>query len=163
MATLDLRDSPRTLVWRRIREAIEGAAELANAGVALSFYDGDPSAISDLDGSAVAALRFLPLPGNQEWYDESRAAGGLVVEIQGVLRSLDAEDVFNLQHALERALDTAGDPKLQEDLVEAGAITGLVLFRVPLRPKVANGVAGQDHLLRLSGSFEITVVSSRAD
>lgn len=157
VATLNLGTGYRTAVYQVVKAALEADPVYGQAGVQLLWYDGDPEAISDLDGVQQPCLQFFPTAGNMAWFDESSQAGALVVGVEARLLALDVEDVFNLQEALEDTLNTINDPGgLQADLVSAGAVTGLILFTQPLKP-VASGKPGSDNLFRLQGQFVVEV------
>ncbi len=155
MATLNLKDGRRTEVWRRLKARLLADPVYDLAEVRLVFFDGDPESINDLDGHPGAVLQFLPTAGTMSWQDEASVSGALLVSVEARLVGLDVEDIFNLQEALESTLDSLGDCKLQDDLVKAGALTGLVLFNQPLRPKP--GPPGGDNSFRLAGQFVVEV------
>jgi hypothetical protein len=154
MATLDLKDSYRTEVWRVIRAAIEADITYENAGIALQFFDGDPGIVADLDAAQSPVLRFLPTAGGVQWHDEGSINAALTVNVEARLTVLDCEDIFNLQEAIEDTLNTL-DTAMQQSLRDAGAVTGLIVFNRPLA--LTPGVPGADRLFRLTGQFTIEV------
>ena len=154
MATLNLKDGYRTEVWRLLKQAIQDDPVYEDAGIGLIFFDGDPEAVRDLD-TVVPCLRFLPTSGPASRFDESSTSAALVVQVEARLARLDVEDVFNLQEVLESTLNTIGDVAAGMRLVDAGAVTGEILFQQPLRPAV--GQPGADNLIRLTGQFSIEV------
>jgi hypothetical protein len=156
MATLALKDSYRTEVWRVMRAAIEADRTYEDAGIALQFFDGDPGIVADLDAAQCPVLRFLPTAGGVQYHDEGSINAALTVNVEARLTVLDCEDIFNLQEAIEDTLNTLDNaPVLQRDLIDAGAVTGLIVFNRPLA--LAPGVPGADRLFRLTGQFTIEV------
>ena len=159
MATLNLKNGTRPAVWKVLRETIKADPAYDQAQIGLSFYDGDPDGLADLDTFPSGVMQFFPACGNMSWFDERSQSGALVVQVEARIRSLDCEDIFNLQEALETTLSTVDSPQfaLQAGLVNAGAVTGLVLFQQPLRVQSA-GKAGTDGLFRLVGQFVVEVL-----
>lgn len=154
--SLNLPDSDRAKVYRVVKAAVQADAAYEDARVTLVFPDGDPESIRDLDSIQGPALLFFPACARQAWFDEGSQSGAVEFLVEARLPTLNVEDVFNLQAQIEATLNTIDDPTgLQSDLVDAGAVTGLVLFTQPLRP--ISGKAGEDHLFRLSGQFVVEV------
>lgn len=156
MATLNLPDSPRVLVWRLVKARLQADAVLAASGVALMFYDGTPDDEEDLQAVEGAALRFYPTNGSQKWFDPSSQSGVLSVAMESNLPTTDAEDVLNLQGAVELALYPADGHAFLQSLVDAGAVTGYCAFDRPLTQPVST--AGANQSMAPSGSFSIEVL-----
>jgi hypothetical protein len=161
VATLDFGngDTPgfRAAVYRVLKAAIVASPAWKSSGAYLSWFDGDPEVISDLDTIGGPALQFLPIagPSSGQW-DESSMRAPLIMQIEGRLTVLDVEDILNMQEALETALDTfIAASTLQADLVAAGASVGLITWTQPLRPTAMK--PGADNLFRLTGSFSVEV------
>lgn len=157
MGTLGLPQSHRSNVWKVIKDQIESDPTWDEHGITLQFFEGDPSVLSDLDTQA-PVLQFEPrMAGRQTWFTEGSMSGSLVVQVTAVVRTYDVNDTFALQDAIERCLNTIDDPdQLQERLVEARAVTGLITFDQPLVPAPGQPTGG-DGLFRLRGSFAVEV------
>ena len=160
MSTLNLKPGYRTAVWRIVKAALEADPVYAEARLERLYFDGDPAgtALTDLDTTREGAILFFPTAGLMRWFDERSASGALVVNVEARLHRLDCEDIFDLQEALEstlNTLDTAAQ-SLQTELVNAGAVTGLILFQTPLHTVGAK--PGTDNLWRLTGQFTIEVL-----
>jgi hypothetical protein len=154
VAKLNLPDGPSVAVWRVIKAKLDADTTLPGAGIGLSYFDGNPQSLADLDQEA-PVLQFYPQFGPQSWFDEGSVAKPLAVNVRAVLEGYDVEDALNLQDALEGVLNTIGDMAFQQSLVDAGAVTGLILFSRPLNQSPA--AAANDGLFRLNGSFTIDV------
>jgi hypothetical protein len=158
MATLNLPDTPRTLVWRAIVERLQADPDLDSAIATWIVWDGGTRDNADLSRVKAPALRLYPISGPMTWYDAQSQQGALAVALEAWLPGLDVEDLLNLQGALEAALSPDDGHAFRRSLVAAGAVTGLIEFVAPLaQPHAAAGEQGGFHPL---GQFKIDVLRS---
>jgi hypothetical protein len=163
MATLDLPDDPRTLVWRLIVARLQADPALDGAVRTWLVWDGSRASAGDLAtaaGQAGVALRLYPMAGSMSWFDAQAMRAPLVIVVESSIPGLDAEDMLNLQGAIEDALIPPGDEgsAWQQQLVAAGALTGLFAFNQPLAqsPPTAGTAGG----FRPMGTFSIDVMKT---
>jgi len=164
VATLNLPTDPRTAVWRLIVARLQADPALSAAIRTWLVWDGSGDDNTDITAARGPALRLYPVPEPMTWFDESSQTGGLTVAVDAGIPGHDAEDVLNLQGAIESALyppGAAGD-LWRAQLVAAGAVNGTFVFVHPLAqapvqppPATAAGSLGALHPL---GSFRIDVL-----
>lgn len=155
MATLNLPNDPRTLVWRVIRAALESDATLASSGIVLVFLDHTSDAIRSPSTQGRPCLRFVPTTSAQAWFDERSKSGRLVVLVEVFLEDIDLEDLMNVQGAIEKAIESNTSSSRRAALKAAGATDGLLIFDNPLA--MFFGREGEDFKVRARGSFSVAV------
>lgn len=156
MATLNLPDTPRTLVWRLLVARLQADPALSAAIDTWITWDGSRDSNADLTTARGVALRIYPVSGPMTWFCESSQSGALAVALEAWIPGLDAEDLLNLQGALEAALYPDDGQSFRRALVAAGAVTGLIEFVTPLaQPHAAAGGQGGFHPL---GQFKVDVL-----
>src|SRR5437763_883458 len=126
MATLNLPDTPRTLVWRALVGRLQSDPDQDSTVRTWIVRDGGRHDNADLSRVKAPALRLYPLSGPMTWYDAQSQQGALVVALEAWVPGLDVEDLLNLQGAIEGALYPDDDHAFRRSLVAAGAVTGLV-------------------------------------
>jgi hypothetical protein len=163
MSTLYLPDGVRTAVWRLVKAQLRTDPVLSREFITQVFFEGpaDRKATTSLDeyGTDVA-VRYLASLGRMVWADERSMEGDLIVSYEVFVRSLDDEDVFNVQEAIESALYPADNHAFEQSLIDAGgdfggATTGQARFSQPTSQALAG--AGRDGVFRPTGQFVIEV------
>lgn len=164
MATLYLPDGVRTAVWRLVKARLRADPVLSRRDVITQvFFEGsvDRTTLKALDEyETPVAIRYLATLGRMDWADERSMKGELVVSYEVFVRSLDDEDVFNVQEAIEAALYPADNHAFEQSLIDAGgasdgATTGQARFSQPATQPIA--VAGREGVFRPTGQFTIEV------
>lgn len=165
MATLDLPNSPSTLVWRLVVAQLQADADLDRVIRTWITWDGAPNCNVDLASDAVQgpALRIYPTEGPMAWYSADQQVLPLNIAVEATVLGMDVEDILNLQGALVRALypdDPTAERAFEQALVAAGAETGCVEFSQPVtEPHATAGIGGDFHPL---GQFRIRVLRTVA-
>jgi hypothetical protein len=159
MATLNLPDASRTVVWRLLRERLRADATLSKVAKAMLFFANERVAQADLTQYPSPALRFYPTAGPTAWFDESTQYGPLVVAVEAWIDGLDVEDIFNLQNAIEAVFWpplVQDQLAFQAQLVAAGAVTGYIVGSDPLAQP--QSTAGAKNGWNPMGRFTIDVM-----
>jgi hypothetical protein len=158
MATLDLPDDPRTLVWRLIVTRLRDDPALSRVIATWLTWDGGRDSNKDLESLRPPALRLYPTLGAMTWHDAQSQTAPLIINIEATISGMDAEDILNLQGAIEDALYPAGaEEKVWEAaLTAAGADTGLIEFTQPLVDRPETG--GEGGNFQPLGTFRIDVL-----
>lgn len=165
MATLDLPDSPSTLVWRLIVARLQGDTDLGRVVRTWITWDGASNCNVDLASDAVQgpSIRIYPTEGPMAWYSADQQVIPLNIAVETTVPGMDVEDILNLQGAIVGALyppDPAAERAFEQALVTAGAETGLIEFSQPImEPHATAGFGGDFHPL---GQFRINVLRTVA-
>jgi hypothetical protein len=158
MATLDLPDDPRTLVWRLIVARLRDDPALSRVIATWLTWDGGRDSNKDLESLRPPALRLYPTLGAMTWHDAQSQTAPLIINIEATISGMDAEDILNLQGAIEDALYPAGADEVawEAALTAAGAEPPQVEFTQPLTDTTA--AAGEGGNFQPLGTFRINVL-----
>jgi hypothetical protein len=161
---LPFNDSPRTLVFRCIDDILRADANLQRSLSRVGSFRswrGGPEDKSDFAQTQAPAVRITPVPAPESWWYPGSTKGDLVVKIELLAGGLCVDDVENLFWALQRALVPTGQAEalaIHKKLVDAGAMTGLILFEQPATDPDPG--AGSDGQFRAFGQLKIEVKTS---
>lgn len=156
MATLNLPDDRRTVIWRLTREQLRTDASLST--LLLIFFDtDDENGVRSIGDFQVPTVRFYPTCGPaSQWFDEGSLNVALTVYWEAFLPDSDAEDVLNLQGAIEACLSPDDSRVFYQTIVDAGGVTGYPRFdNAATQPLQA---AGGGHSFMPKGSFSFQII-----
>ncbi|MGE5755753.1 MAG: hypothetical protein ACM35G_08565 [Planctomycetaceae bacterium] len=140
---LPLPDGQRTKVFRQVEAFLRNDPVLSRVvrGDAWKDFSGDPNDAARPAPLQAPAIRIYPAPGPMAWATPDSMLAPLYINIECCVAGLVADDVLNLQDAIERAIYPA-DPVRRRAQVGAlqalGAIDGLVEFALPLWDRAAD-------------------------
>lgn len=136
---LNLPDGQRTKVFRYIIQILKADPVLGRVvrGDAWQDFSGnpnDPGPQSPLQG---ATIRLSPAPAPMGWTSVESMISPLYINIECCIQGVHADDILNLQEAIENALypaDPAKQAVIQNTLtgLPFGCMTGLIEFSLPL-------------------------------
>jgi hypothetical protein len=139
---LDLPDSPRKLVFRRIVQQLRNDPTLSRACRVILAWEGDPQDARPLALPMAPGLRLTPTFGPDVWASPDSMRGWMYLAVEMIVPGYDVGDMIDLWWAIEIALyprDLAARNAFQKELREvglargiAGAYTGLVEFSQPV-------------------------------
>jgi hypothetical protein len=131
MARLDLPTSPRTAVFRQLIAILRADPVLSATLKTLLCWEGKPTDAQDLTTGNAPALRVTPANGPDEWRYPEAFAGDLYLNCELLVTGYDADDLFNLWWAIQRAIYPASFAAKTANvaaLQAAGSRTGLAEF-----------------------------------
>ena len=143
---LDLPDSPRKLVFRRIVAQLRNDPTLSRALRTFQAWEGKPTDFQPLVQSNAPGIRLTPSCGPSLWANPDAFRGWLYIDVDITVPGTDVADMLDLWWTIERAIYPPNPDRLepspalrfQRDLREAGiargiagAYTGLVEFSQP--------------------------------
>ncbi len=159
MPKLDLNDSPRTLVYRKLVELVRidpTIKRVISRPASFRAWDGAPEDSQPFTVDIAPAVRFTPINGPDLWQYPSAFAGDLYINVEMLVWGSDVSDVFNLWWAIERAIyprDFAAKTAIVSALQQAGARTGLAEFSQP-----AFDPEPKDNFFAATGQIKIAVL-----
>lgn len=158
-AALNLPESNWSKVWDLVRDRLLADATLRAAKFTIEFAEDVDSLRGPETLGQVPVLQVFGTIARWQWHSEQKMTGPLQLTFRAFLPSLDPRDVFNLQMALAKALNSV-DATLahQQALVAAGAETGLVAWPQPLAP-VARPEQSKQRYTLVMGSALIDVTT----
>jgi hypothetical protein len=157
--TLDLDDSPRTLVYRQLITFIRTDPTIRRVfrPAAVRAWDGSPADAAEFSVAMAPCVRFTPICGADLIEFPGAFAGDLLLNIELIVKGTCVDDLFNAWFALARAIyprDPAARAANVQALVAAGAKTGIVEFSQP-----AFDAKPEEQWFLGSGQLKIAVLS----
>jgi hypothetical protein len=140
---LPLPDGQRTQIFRQVEAFLRNDPILARVvrGDAWKDFSGNPNDAAALAPAQAPAIRIAPAPGPMTWATPDSMRAPLYINIECCVAGLVADDVLNLQDAIERAIYPADPVKrlAQINTLQAlGASDGLVEFAMPIWDRAAD-------------------------
>lgn len=137
---LNIPDGQRVSVFRTIvawLQADKVLGQCIKAEEGWKVFSGNPNDASPLPVTAFPVIRLFPAPGPMRWITVESMESPLYINIECSVPGLHADDVLNLQEAIENALypsDPAVQSKREQILQQPpnGCLTGRIEFMMPL-------------------------------
>lgn len=143
---LDLPDSPRKLVFRRIVQQLRNDPVIRRVFRTVLAWEGGPNEARELTQTNAPGIRLTPTCGPDVWGFPDAVRGWLYIDIDIMVKGFDVGDMMDAWWAIMRALYPPNPDRLepspaqvfQKDLREVGvasgttgAYTGLIEFSQP--------------------------------
>lgn len=157
---LDLNDSPRTLVFRKLVSFVRNDATIKRVvrPTSIRAWEGTPLDSSPFDLSIAPALRFTPMNGPEQFWSPGSTRGPLFLNVELMVAGSNVDDLLNLWWALVRAIypqapsDTIAHVRA---LQQAGAYDGLATFTQPAQDTEPSGA-----FFHAAGQIKIDVTNT---